>query len=219
MSGFAAETTGRPVGSGRSGDYGAAVARGRPRNPRIDTGILEAVGELVAEGGYDAVNIDAVAARCGVARTTVYRRWSSPAELVLAAFANLLSQREVPDTGSLEGDLRALAASLVDALTSSVDGPLTRAAVSAAAAAPGHFEVLAAPAMAMRREAVREIVDRARRRGETVPAGADTMVELLVGAVYLRYLVTGQDLEENDVDRWLDCLKLPGTGRRSKRPH
>jgi AcrR family transcriptional regulator len=193
--------------AGRRG-YGSAVPRGRPRSPDVDTAILTAVCELVEAGGYDAVSVEAVAEHAGVARTTVYRRWRTPAELVMAAFSQVLTRRPVPDTGSLAGDLRALAESLVDALEGSIDGPLTRAAVAAAAVDPGHFASLVAPAMATRRDAVAEVVERAEQRGEAPRATVAAMVELIVGAVYLRYLVTGQELDAATVDTWLACLGL-----------
>jgi AcrR family transcriptional regulator len=198
------------VGPAARRGYGAAVPRGRPRSPDVDAAVLAAVCTLVADGGYDAVTVEAVAKRAGVARTTVYRRWATPAELVLAAFSQVLASRPVPDTGSLAGDLRALATSLVEALERSIDGPLTRAAVAAAAADPEHFAALVAPAMAARRGAVAEVVERAHRRGEVDDATVAPMVELVVGAVYLRYLVTGQELDADTVDGWLACLRLPG---------
>lgn len=188
--------------------YRSAVPRGRPRNPDVDAAILDAVCELIGAGGYDAVTVEAVAEHARVARTTVYRRWRTPAELVMAAFAETLTRRPVPDTGSLAGDLRALARSLVDALQESIDGPLTRAAVAAAAVDPGHFASLVAPAMAARRDAVAEVVERAEQRGEAPPATVAAMVELIVGAVYLRYLVTGQELDAATVDTWMACLGL-----------
>jgi AcrR family transcriptional regulator len=187
------------------------VPRGRPRNPDVDAAVLAAVCALVDGGGYDAVTVEAVAERAGVARTTVYRRWGTPAELVLAAFADVLSSRPVPDTGSLAGDLRTLATALVGALESSIDGPLTRAAVAAAAVDPEHFAALVEPAMAARRTAVAEVAERAHRRGDVDAGAVAAMVELVVGAVYLRYLVTGQELDDSAVDGWLACLRLPGT--------
>jgi AcrR family transcriptional regulator len=198
------------VGPAARRDYGAAVPRGRPRNPDVDDAVLAAVCTLVVEGGYDAVTVEAVAERAGVARTTVYRRWPTPAQLVLAAFSQVLVSRPVPDTGSLTGDLRELATSLVEALEDSIDGPLTRAAVAAAAVDPEHFATLVAPAMAVRRDAVAEVVERAHRRGGVDPTTVAPMVELVVGAVYLRYLVTGQELGADTVDAWLACLRLPG---------
>jgi AcrR family transcriptional regulator len=89
---------------------------GRPRDPRRDAAILESAIELIAEVGYERTTIDAIAQRAGVGRPTVYRRWpGGKDELVAAA---LRAQREavppIPDTGTLRGDLLALAHALVE---------------------------------------------------------------------------------------------------------
>ncbi len=86
----------------------AAATRGRPRNPEADRAILRAAVELLGEVGYSAMSIEGVAARSGVAKTTIYRRFDSKLELVLNAMNRSLAIDEVPDTGSLRGDLKAL---------------------------------------------------------------------------------------------------------------
>src|SRR5688500_1545527 len=84
----------------------ATAARPGGRSARIRDQVVVAVGELLVEGGFDAVTIESVVERSGVHRSTVYRRWGSPAMLV----AELLAQGTdiewtPPDTGSLRGDL------------------------------------------------------------------------------------------------------------------
>ena len=83
------------------------------RSPRLDDSlddsIVEAAAELLAEVGYDAMSMDAVAARAGVGKATIYRRWSGKAPLVLDTVrARGFQLEEVPDTGSLREDLVAL---------------------------------------------------------------------------------------------------------------
>jgi len=99
-------------------------APGRPRDPRRDEAILDAAIELVSEVGYERVTIDAIAARAGVGRPTVYRRWpGGKADVVLAA----LQQRrcalmpELEDTGSLRGDLVALVQRLIEHFAARAD--------------------------------------------------------------------------------------------------
>jgi AcrR family transcriptional regulator len=63
-----------------------AVRGGRPRSPRIQQAILKAAARLVLERGFRALSIDAIAARAGVGRTTIYRRWPNKAAIVMDAF-------------------------------------------------------------------------------------------------------------------------------------
>src|SRR5205085_8345736 len=79
-----------------------------PWSPR-ETELLEATLQLLQEHGYDRLTLDAVAATARASKATVYRRWPSKAELVLAAFIEGIRQVAVaPDTGTLRGDLLRL---------------------------------------------------------------------------------------------------------------
>jgi AcrR family transcriptional regulator len=85
---------------------------GRKRDPTRDAPILDATLAVLAEAGYEGMTVDMVAARAGAARATVYRRWATKADLVLAATARL-SETDVgldrlPDTGSFRADVIAL---------------------------------------------------------------------------------------------------------------
>ena len=85
---------------------------GRRRDHTRDAEILEAAIEVLSETGYDGMTVDMVAARAKAGKATVYRRWSSKSELVVDAIAclkkNDLDLENVPDTGSLRGDLVAM---------------------------------------------------------------------------------------------------------------
>jgi AcrR family transcriptional regulator len=88
--------------------------RGRPRNEQSTADILAATLELVAEVGLAALTMDAVAARAGVSKATIYRRWSSKEQLLLDAWMSAVQRPIAPDTGTLHGDLTAMLAALVD---------------------------------------------------------------------------------------------------------
>ena len=83
---------------------GAAVLQ-----PRVTTAITEAVLAELTEHGYGRVSMEAVAKRAGVGKSALYRRWPSEQDMVIAALAELsVPAAEVPDTGSLRGDLRSM---------------------------------------------------------------------------------------------------------------
>ncbi|MEE4912184.1 TetR/AcrR family transcriptional regulator [Pseudomonas alliivorans] len=91
---------------------GALPTRGRKRDPARDAAILDAAIEVLAESGYDGMTMDMVASRARAGKATVYRRWSSKAELIIDAVAHLkrgqVDIESLPDTGTLRGDLLAL---------------------------------------------------------------------------------------------------------------
>ncbi|MFD3459237.1 TetR/AcrR family transcriptional regulator [Nocardia fluminea] len=94
--------------------------RSRPggRTARIRTQVLDAVTAELAEHGYDGLSMDAVAARAGVHRATVYRRWQDVGGLLADLFDAASNQQWDPrDTGSLHGDLAALNHEIQDSFT------------------------------------------------------------------------------------------------------
>src|SRR5688572_6701128 len=97
--------TNESVRSETSSTSGTGSRRGRPRSAEADESILRAAAELLGEHGYGALTIEAVAQRSGVAKTTIYRRWSDRPELVLATMAHLTATIVPPDNGSLRADL------------------------------------------------------------------------------------------------------------------
>jgi AcrR family transcriptional regulator len=83
---------------------------GRRRDHTRDADILNAALDVLAESGYDGMTIDMVAARAKAGKATVYRRWASKGELVVDAIACMKqgSLDQLPDTGTLRGDLVAM---------------------------------------------------------------------------------------------------------------
>ncbi len=86
-----------------------ARGRGRPRSEQADHAILAATLRMVATHGVAGTTIEGVAAEAGVGKTTIYRRWESKTELIVAAVAQMAPGGDPPDTGTLYGDLKALA--------------------------------------------------------------------------------------------------------------
>ncbi|WP_378148286.1 TetR/AcrR family transcriptional regulator [Cnuibacter sp. UC19_7] len=98
------------------------AASGRPRDPEVERSILTAAQDLLIESGYPGTTIAAVAARAHCGKSAIYRRWSTKAELVVAAVSDLQVPVEVPDTGDLRDDL--LGAALHFASTDERSGPV-----------------------------------------------------------------------------------------------
>ena len=85
-----------------------AGASGRPRDVRADRAILDAALQSFIEDGYKGMSIEGVAARAGVGKTTIYRRWGSKQELIVGAIDSLFEDLHVPDTGDVRADLTSL---------------------------------------------------------------------------------------------------------------
>ncbi|HEY6318137.1 MAG TPA: TetR/AcrR family transcriptional regulator [Acidimicrobiia bacterium] len=184
------------------------VARpGRPRSPECDQAIVDAALAVFANEGYDGFTIEAVAARAGVGKATVYRRYPGKAELIVRA-VSCLTSAEVPepDTGSLHGDLTFVAHHLVHLLTRTVAGrcvpQLAAALPRSPALAREHRRFLAE-----RRAITRAVLERAIARGD-IPVGTDPEVvtDLLVGPLFYRLLVSGAPLTAAYADEVVDSV-------------
>jgi AcrR family transcriptional regulator len=81
---------------------------GRPRSAQAHKAIIDATLELLAEEGYQGLSIEEVAARAGVGKSTIYRRWPSKEELVVEALRHVQMDVPVMDTGNFRNDLTAL---------------------------------------------------------------------------------------------------------------
>lgn len=81
---------------------------GRPRSTEADTAILVATRAALVDLGWSRLTMGDVAARAGVAKTTLYRRWSHKNELVVDAVAVLFDELELPDRGSLSADIEGV---------------------------------------------------------------------------------------------------------------
>ncbi|MEV7288640.1 TetR/AcrR family transcriptional regulator [Streptomyces sp. NPDC093252] len=188
----------------------AAAPRGRPRSTAADAAILSATRQALVELGWSKLTLSDVAARAGVAKTTLYRRWSGKNELVVDAVAELFDELRLPDRGSLAADIEGVV--------------LQFAAILARPEAQSGL--MAVVAEATRDEALRErirasIVDRQKRlvlqgraraqeRGELTPQEdpeeaartADLIFDMVAGAVVHRALVSAEPADE----RWVRSL-------------
>lgn len=177
------------------------VRRGRPRNESCTTDILTATLELVAEHGIAGLTMDLVAARAGVGKATIYRRWSTKEALMLDAWMSCVRPPVVPDTGSLRGDLDAI---LREADQPLADGKLQRVYPQMIAAAKVNPDVDEAyrAFIAQRRMPMRTVLERAAARGEIDPSiELDVVHDLLVAPLLFRWLVTDAPVSDQVIDR------------------
>jgi AcrR family transcriptional regulator len=164
--------------------------------------VLDATSDLLTEVGYEKLSVEDVASHAGVHKTTVYRRWPTKAELVFAA---VIAEAEVnvpiPDSGSLHGDLQALARS-VAANIGSDGGTRQGRTLVAAAASSNELAANMHSFWALRFAAAAAVVDRAIERGELPnDADANLIVETLVGPLWLRLLLTGEPIDTDFADQ------------------
>jgi AcrR family transcriptional regulator len=163
---------------------------GRPRSAEATAAILQAAAELLAEQGLLAMTVDAVAARAGASKATIYRWWGSKEALALDAFATGFEDRSmhvIDDTGSLVGDLRAILGARVHALAAPGVLRLYSALLAHARADPAFAATYRARVYGPLQEGGHGLFVRAIARGEI---GADTDVDaaldLLLGALTYR---------------------------------
>ena len=181
---------------------------GRPRSLAVDASILEAATELFTELGYDGLCVEGVAARAGVSKATIYRRYSSKVELVIEAASMIgrSAKGPIPDTGSLRGDLAVLGAGYRRLLEDSEAGRAIPAMIVARHRDP---ELAAAyrSFIAERRGEAAGVVARGIARGE-IRADADVqlVVDLVAGPLFYRILVNGDELATGYVDGLVDAV-------------
>jgi AcrR family transcriptional regulator len=166
------------------------------RSERARDEVLQATADLVAEVGLERATIDEIAARSGVAKTTIYRHWPSREALLLDACAQMGPHFDIQDAGSFPRDLRALAERVVEQLLAGPYAAILLSLMDAAERNPDLAALLAA-AQAKLVEAVRTILARARGRGELrrLPEPSD-VAAVIVGPLLYRRLFSHEPLSE-----------------------
>ena len=164
-----------------------SVTRGRPRDPTVDEAILDAARDLLLAGGLDALTMEGVAQQAGVAKTTVYRRWSTREELAAAAVDAVRPSFELPDLGDLRAELATIGP-MVDAMAANPATSHLMAMMLHAVAERGPLgEHYWTHYIDHRRDELAAAIQRAVDRGE-VPSveDLDTAIDIISGtAVYL----------------------------------
>ena len=180
------------------------------RGERTEAAILEATRELIIEGGVHGLTVEGVAARAGVAKTTVYRRWRSKEELALAVLLKSAKEIAVPDLGNVRDELIAFLNDAVRVLGRTLMGRVMQGLVSDFAANEALGKAFRDQVVSLRLAGVRRLIDRAIERGE-LRSDVDVMLvqELLFGPLFYRLLLTGKKLDNRLAERVVDAV-LPG---------
>ncbi|MGW4637366.1 TetR/AcrR family transcriptional regulator [Sphaerisporangium sp. NPDC004334] len=157
------------------------------RSARVRTAVHQAVTALIAERGYGNFTVGEIAARAGVADTSVYRRWGTLEALLMdVAITWLTTTSPIPDTGSLEQDLRSYAAGVARDVTGP-DGLAVLRLVIALSTAGENGAKARDEFLAERARQIQGMLDRARERGEHPPETLDILDHLLA-PMYIRIL-------------------------------
>jgi AcrR family transcriptional regulator len=192
----------------RGDTEGPSRGPGRPRDARHDQAILEATLEILQEQGYRGVTIEGVAARAGVGRPTIYRRWPSKPAIVVAALVQS-TRLAVPtrDTGSLRRNLIAFQRHQVELMNAPDARRVTAGLIADLADDPELAEIYMTQYLAPRRATVWEVLQRGVDRGE-LDAGVDFafIYDLLVGPLFMRAVVWGQPLARDAAEKTADVI-------------
>jgi AcrR family transcriptional regulator len=184
------------------------------RTEAIRKRVIAATTGILADEGVTGVTVEAVASRSKVARTTIYRRWRSPAGLMLEALREELGPRasRILDTGSLRGDLKAL----IDDVTAFLGTETGRGIMKVAFI--GHESPYATQAIqsywTARFEAAGKIIERAVARGELASkARGRELLELLAAPIYFRVFMTREEIGETYLNRLVEYVLIASGAR------
>lgn len=152
----------------------------RPRSEEARREAIGAAVDLMCEQGVERLTIEDVAARSGVAKTTIYRHWPSRSCLIVDAVRSVSPHLATPDTGSLRDDLVSLFDHFVRADLSGPSGRIFPSLLAAAACDPD-IDRLARELMEDRARPVRAVLERGKERGELGDVDLDVAAAIVVG--------------------------------------
>jgi AcrR family transcriptional regulator len=188
------------------------AAESSPWSPR-EAELLAVTLQLLQQHGYDRLTVDAVAATARASKATVYRRWPSKAELVLAAFIEGIRQVAVPpETGTLRGDLLRLGELVCQEAREHAS--TIRAVLVEVSRNPALNEVLQHQFIDQRRALIRYVLQQAVDRGEIdASAISDELWDLLPGYLIFRSIIPSRPPTRRTVQALVDDVIIPSLTR------
>jgi len=168
---------------------------GRPRSEAARQAISAAAMAELTERGYAALTIEGIAARAGVGKQTIYRWWPSKADLVLEALLDLSATRvAVPDEGSLPADLVGF---LEETFRQRGQRPVLVGLMAQALLDPVFAVAFRDRFLFGRRAVLRQILDRAAKRGEIAPdIDPELVIDVVYGVLWYRLLLDHAPLDD-----------------------
>jgi AcrR family transcriptional regulator len=191
------------------------AAESSPWSPR-ESELLAVTLQLLQEHGYDGLTVDAVAAKARASKATVYRRWPSKAELVLAAFMEGIRQVAVPpETGALRGDLLRLGEMIC--IQGQQHASTIRAVLVEISRNPALNDVMQHQFIEQRKALMDHILAQAVDRGEIDQAAInDELWDLLPHYLIFRSIISGPPPTEQTVEALVDEVIVPSLTRSRK---
>lgn len=178
---------------------------GRPRSESARQAVLDAAVRLIDRDGYGQVTIERIAREGGVSKQTIYRWWPSKAAITLEALnEGAATIAPLPDTGSLEGDLRTFVRRSV-AGASRGNTRLLAALMAEAQLDPAFAESFRTGFLARRREVLQELLERHAGRSHAGDE-IDFLVELVFATLWYRILAHNRPLDRRFADRLTDAV-------------
>jgi AcrR family transcriptional regulator len=166
---------------------------GRPRSPEAHAAILRAALELALEGGLRGLSMEAIAARAGVGKATIYRRWKSKEALFVEAVQQMARTPEIPDTGTVRGDLEAVVAATIGRMARDAFRIIPRL-LADAADDPRLLAAMQEALLTPRRAALGEILRRGVARGELrADLDVELVTQIVFGTTVASVLMSGGD--------------------------
>jgi len=192
----------------------AARAPGRPRSAASHAAILRATLELLAEKGMGGMSMDSVAARAGVSKATIYRRWKSKEELIEALLETLMGLINTVDSGDPRADMLAAGRVAQEPAAAAMIG-LIPALVGEAATNPEFGEVFRAKLVEPRRAQIRSYYERAVANGEfRDDADLEFLTDVTFGTIIMRSQIAGTSLDgllDDQARIWDTLVEAYGT--------
>jgi AcrR family transcriptional regulator len=175
--------------------------------------LLDVTLQLLQQNGYERLTLDAVAAAAKASKATVYRRWPSKAELVLAAFIEGVRQASVPpDTGNLRDDLMALGTIIRE--QSARHASTIGAVLPEMSRNPALSDAMQHEFVDQRRAVMNEVFRQAVARGEIDAAAiSDELWDVLPGYLVFRNMIPGRPPTDATVAALVDQVILPSLTR------
>lgn len=191
--------------------------RGRPRSTSVDKALVEAARDEFVTKGFRAMSMDSIAARAGVSKVSLYRRWPSKVEAAADALRLIGDGAALDDQGSLEADIRALLAATINSKDAKASAKFLMRTMGEISEYPELLAIYRAQLLAPRIGQMKAVIERARMRKELSDAPTDAAAAIIAGPLFLHALILLADPDHtwpDDLAEQLTRTILEGIARR-----